>query len=411
MQRDRLTESDLMQAYELLRDNTHPEAARISGISERTLRYRRSQAVKRGLIGEFEGQVPKGMEVHKASKSFDKEGNYKGSSIHIGSEKHQGTVPEGMAIKAISRLQDADGNTSVEWVKYDSTKRDHDSVIEQVKSAFGNMASPPCISFKPLDAQTNKNLLAFYPLADLHIGLLAWGEETGEDWDTSIAVNKYQACMERVAAGTENAETAIILSGGDLTHTDGFKPMTPASGNILDADTRWPKMVDAAINLLVFQVELARQKHKKIIVRILPGNHDETTAIAITYALNAWYRNDKAVTVETDPSIFFWYRFGKTMIGATHGHTCKLVDMPLVMANRRADDWGKSMFRFVHGFHIHHKIKLIWEDGGVIGETHQSPCAQDAYHFQKAYLSGRSMQSITYHKDEGEYGRTPRVML
>ena len=408
MIRPPLTNSDLVQAYELLRDHTHPEAARISGINERTLRYRRAKAVKRGLIGDFEGQVPKGMEVHKASKSFDKDGNHKGSSIHIGSEKHQGTVPEGMAIKGISRLQDADGNTSVEWVKYDATKRDHNSVIQDLKNAFNDI--PAAIPIEN-DIQTNSKLLAFYPLADLHLGLDASLSETGLRWTLPIAIKKFQHCMRRVASGTENAHTAIVLSGGDLTHTDSMKPLTPASGNIMDVSARWPEIFDAGIKLLVYQIELIRHKHKKIIVRILPGNHDETTAIAIAYALNQRYRKDKKVTVDTDHSIFFWYRFGKTMLGATHGHTCKLVDMPMVMANARKEDWGKSEFCFVHGFHIHHKTKFIWEDGGVVGETHRSPCAQDSYHFQKAYLSGRSMQSITYHKDEGEYSRTPRVML
>lgn len=404
-----LSDELAIEAYHLKEQHgTWKKAEAESGIDRTTLAHRQKIALLRGLVGEFSGQVPEGMEIAKVSKSFDKNGDLKGESLHIGNAKPQAEPLEGMAVKGISRLVDANGNVTAEWQKYDRSKIEPTAIIEQLETAFANIPKSPKIA-KP--AKTDSDLLALYPLADLHIGLLAWGKEVEQDWDTSIALEKYKDCMERVAQGTENASEAIILGGGDLTHTDGFKPLTPQSGNFLDADTRWPKMLDAAIELLVFQIDLARQKHEKATVRILPGNHDETTAIAITYALDAWYRNDSSVIVDKDPSLFFWNRFGSTFLGATHGHAAKLTDMPLLMANRMPDDWAASSYRYVHGFHIHHKNQFSWENGGVLGETHQSPAVQDAYHFNKGYLSNRSMQSITYHKQYGEWARAPRVML
>ena len=85
--------------------------------------------------------------------------------------------------------------------------------------------------------------------------------------------------------------------------------------------------------------------------------------------------------------------------------------MPLIMANRVPEAWAASRHRYLHGFHIHHKTKHIFEGGGVIAETHQSPVAQDAYHYGRGYLSGRSMQSITYHREHGEVARSTVAMV
>jgi hypothetical protein len=256
-----------------------------------------------------------------------------------------------------------------------------------------------------LPKHTDADCLTLYPLADLHLGLLSWGRETGADWDITIALEQYRSAMERLSLASPASNTAIILGGGDLLHSDSFKPLTPLSANLLDVDGRFPKALKAAIDLLIFQTDLARQKHREVLVRILPGNHDVTSAIAVTYALEAWYRNEPRVTVDTDPGLFWFHRFGKTMLGATHGHAAKLTDMPLIMANRRPEDWAESKFRFVHGFHLHHRQRHAWEGGGVIGEVHQSPAAQDAYHYGKGYLSGRSMQAITYSGICGEVMR------
>jgi hypothetical protein len=146
-------------------------------------------------------------------------------------------------------------------------------------------------------------------------------------------------------------------------------------------------------------------------VRILPGNHDEHASVAVAYFLLAWYRNEPRVTVDVDPSLFFWFRFGKVLLGATHGHTVKLKDMASIMAHRRAADWGATRHRFVHGFHIHHTSKFATEGNGVISESHQTPTPQDAWHFGAGFLSGRSMQSISYHREFGEVSRVRVAMM
>jgi len=216
--------------------------------------------------------------------------------------------------------------------------------------------------------------------------------------------------MQRVSAASPASERAIVLGGGDVLHTTDYRNQT-SSGNLLDVDSRFPKILKAAIDLFVFQIEQAASKHSLITVRVLPGNHDITAAIAVAQALNAWFRNDDRITIDCDPGLFWFFPFENTLLGATHGHAAKLTDMPLIMANRVPDAWAASRHRYLHGFHIHHKNKFIFEGGGVIAESHQSPVAADAWHYGKGYLSGRSMQSITYHREHGEISRSTVALL
>lgn len=96
------------------------------------------------------------------------------------------------------------------------------------------------------------------------------------------------------------------------------------------------------------------------------------------------------------------------MLGATHGHTVKAKEMPSVMVHRRAADWGATEHRYVHTFHLHHKAQIASEGGGCVAEVHQAPIPQDAWHYGAGFLSGRSIQAVTYHQ---QFGEVPRARV
>lgn len=114
--------------------------------------------------------------------------------------------------------------------------------------------------------------------------------------------------------------------------------------------------------------------------------------------------------MDIDPSLFWWFRFGKVFLGATHGHQAKAKDMPMIMAARHPADWGSSKFRYTHGFHLHHKEMTKSEHSGVVTEIHASPAPQDGWHYGMGFLSGRCMTSIIYRESKGEVGRITEVI-
>lgn len=350
-------------------------AAKAAGVPENTFRNRLLRAAQRGLDGNV-----------------------------------MGTVSLGQVVKGTSTLYDSAGAQVLQWVKTGSEPSAID-IAETLKEAFKDFKG----GAKPIKAPgcgvTKQDLLTLTPCGDWHLGMYAWAPESGDNWDLKIAEDIIGRTVEDIVFNSPPSGTAIVLSGGDLLHADNKNNQTARSGNVLDVDGRYQKVIGAATRLMVRTVDLHLMRHDRVIVRILPGNHDEHSAVAVAYFLLAWYRNEPRVTVDVDPSLFFWHRFGSVLIGSTHGHETKIKDLPQLMAVRRAADWGETRFRYCHGFHLHHSEKLADTVGGCYCEIHETPIPQDSWHFGKGFLSGRSMQSITYHADAGEFSRKRTAIL
>jgi hypothetical protein len=79
------------------------------------------------------------------------------------------------------------------------------------------------------------DLCAVYPLMDAHVGMMAWGRETGaQDYDLGHAAKDMRHAFAKVLAMTPAAEQAILLIGGDYFHSDDTRSETPANRHKLD---------------------------------------------------------------------------------------------------------------------------------------------------------------------------------
>lgn len=303
-------------------------------------------------------------------------------------------APQGHRVKGVSTLYNSKGDVTAQWVKTTANQIPLEELIEHLQGAFQDVQ--PLRKIKR-PAQTDADLLAVYLLADWHIGLLAWARETGEDFDIKIAREVILGAMEKLILATPAADEAIVLGLGDMLHFDGYEPITARSHNQLDTDSRYPKVLRTAADMIVATVEMALQRHKTVRVRILAGNHDDSAAIALGIALSMYFTKHDRVIVDDSPSRFFWHRAGKVFIGATHGDKTKMKDLPLVMAHDRPDDWAASTYRRIFCGHFHNEMSI--EEGGVIVTTMRSPVARDAYHSFAKYRAGRSVYSETFNID------------
>lgn len=365
-------------------------------------------AARRGMMGT--APVLHGFQITKTTAVTDQGGNIVREFIQQRPEVGDAfEVPAGHAIKGVSALVDADGHTIQQWIKTKEGVLDPLDIAESLKAAFADYR-PGAKPAKP-PAAPIAELLTLLPANDWHVGMFAWGKETVENWDLKIAEDTIGRAVEDTVSRSPSSGHCIVLGGGDLLHADNSNNTTAKSGNALQVDGRYQKVVGVATKLMVRTIDAALQRHQRVTARILPGNHDEHSSVAIAYFLLAWYRNEPRVTVDIDPSLFFWHRHGAVLLGATHGHTVKIAAMPGIMAARRAVDWGATKFRYVHGFHLHHSAKFATEGDGVISEVHQAPIPHDAWHFGSGFLSGRSLQAITYHSEFGEIGRVRTAIM
>lgn len=269
-----------------------------------------------------------------------------------------------------------------------------EKVMEQSKGCLDPITPP---------THCDADLLTVIPMGDPHFGLLTWAAEVGENFDLGLAEQLTFAAVDRLASAGPASETAMLLNLGDFFHADNGSNRTPRSGAALDVDGRFDKIAAVGIGAMVRCIRRLLEKHQTVIVRNNRGNHDPHQAGMLTLALQGWFHNEPRVQIETSPSSFYYHRFGKVLIGSTHGDGAKLADLPLIMAHDVPDDWAAAKFRTWHCGHFHHD--QLKDHPGVTVETHRTLAANDAWHRHAGYRSARDMKAIVYHRKYGEVTR------
>lgn len=273
-------------------------------------------------------------------------------------------------------------------------------VIERIREAVSCI--PPAIPAPPPD-YSDADLLTLYPIADAHIGMLSWGRETGEDYDTEKAATRLREWIARAVAASPPSQHAIILDVGDLTHADDQTNMTPRSKHGLDVDTRHYRTVEVTIAAIGAAMEAALAKHETVTLRILPGNHNPTAYLAILFALVERYRDHPRAKVQSVPGEFFVHQFGRCLIAAHHGDKAKADRLVHFVADQYAELWWRARHRYLFTGHLHHHKSQ--DIGGVQWEQLRALTARDAYAVSHAYTARAQLQGITYHRERGEVMR------
>jgi len=404
------------QTWHMMGRPEEPKAvADALGIARHTFSNRLLKFYLRNLGKDLPIDVMPGHEVRSHTRQLDAEGNLVGQ--HIKTERAHGDepfeIPDGHRVKGESALVDADGNIIQKWVKTTEGERSEEVIHEAAQKAAELYAGPaPTLGFRPWDQdRLDPLLLNLHQLPDLHIGLHADKVRAEMDWSLAGSIACYQDLFVRLMERAPKAAHGVILGGGDMLHFDDNTKMTRKSGNLLDGADDYSSVLAAAENLLVYKTELALQRYETVTIRILEGNHDPDSSIAIAHYLKAWFRNEPRVTVDTDPSVFWFYEWGLVMLGATHGHEAKISQMPGIMAADNPKMWGRTEFRYAHGFHIHHATRSNGEENGAAWETHNTPVPRDDYHQNKGYRSSRLLKIPTYHQETGWRGDTSEVLI
>jgi len=336
--------------------------------------------------------------VIKASKAVRAKAARAGYAPEHGMTK---TVPDGFHLKGTSTLY-KDGAPVVQWVK---TSIDHERQAEIMREAIKGMAdeipkaAPVPFVGGPLDA----DLLNCYVITDFHLGALSWKPETGADWNMDIAERTLVGWFRRAIDQSPNAETALLAQISDLLHWDGFDAVTPASKHLLDADTRFPKLVRVAIRVLRQIIGMLLAKHQKLHIIMADANHDPVSQVWLREWLAVLYEDEPRVTVDTSPSPYNAYEFGSVAVFTHHGHKRKVTNVSEVFAAKFRELYGRTRHAYVHMGHLHSVDTK--ENNLMIVEQHRTLAAPDAYAARGGWISGRDAKVITYHREYGEVGR------
>lgn len=303
-----------------------------------------------------------------------------------------------------SKMIGADGSIRLQWIKEKEDKAQSEAKIFEMVEGF--KATLPRLKRTPQDKKKSKeDLMNVVPIGDHHFGMLSWEPETGQDYDLDIAKHDLCAAFDYLISQAPPAEVTLIISLGDFFHTDSYEGTTQ-SGHILDMDSRLPKMVQVGVASMRQAITTSLTKSKTVEVICTLGNHDRVLSMALAVLLSHVYEKEPRVIIHDQPTWRHYRRWGKTLIGVTHGDKAgkKTADLPGIMATERPEDWGETEFRYFFRGHTHTEARTEYR--GCITEVFRTLAGADSYTTAGGWISGRDLKLLTMSKQYGEVGRT-----
>lgn len=379
------------EAYQ--KHGTLKAAAVALGVKKSALSESIRRAAEAGLLGT-EPVLP-GFRISKISNTPS------GTFIQQTQERGERfEVPDGHVVKGVSALVDAEGRVIQQWQKtaVDAVQRDAAmrAAVEALKEEIPREApvAPP--------AHTIDDLLNQYTITDHHLGALAWNEETrAGDYDLRIGEQLIIDWFAAAIAQSPPAKRAVFAQLGDFLHYDSFKSITPEHGHLLDSDSRYPKMVRAAIRIVRKVIRMLLEKHELLDVIMCDANHDPAGEVWLREMLAAFYDEEPRVTVDTNPGTYSVIEHGDVSLFYHHGHRRGVKNVDSILVGKFRKVYGRTSLSYAHTGHKH-SDELKTTDLMKV-EQHETLAAPDAY--GSNWLSGRSAKVITYHKTWGEDGR------
>jgi predicted phosphodiesterase len=317
------------------------------------------------------------------------------------------TVPEGYNVKGVSTLYNSDGAVAAQWVKSTADEEQRKEAQREFVSELVEIAKHKPRKRVAAPKRSLSDLMVGYPLGDHHFGMYAHAAESGADYDLKIAKEVLATAVDDLVSRSPPAEEALFANLGDALHMDSRANRTPNSGHALDVDTRYSKVARTAAFGIAHSVHRLLERHARVRVINVPGNHDQDSATWLSLVLEAWFRNEPRVTLDVSPSVFLFHQFGQNMLCLTHGHTIKMDEIPGTMAAYRPEMWGATKYRVAWIGHWHHKQRLAQKEGrGATVEGFGVLPPNDAFGASLGVKAQREMNAVIFQRSGGEIGRS-----
>lgn len=350
-------------------------------------------------------QTPNKREFVEVQRKFDKDGEITSTLEKLQSKPIE--VPDNFEVIKVSTSK----TTGQQWVQYaakkggeldsSSLKELHESMIADAKK----------YAFKyPLFKRTKVkegHCLVFDP-ADIHIGKICSSFETGETYNSQIAIKRVREGLHGILNKSNgyNIDKVIFIAGNDILHVDNAASTT-TSGTGQDTDQMWYDNYNMAKKLLVEVIEtLLTIADVEVVYN--PSNHDFTHGFMLLDSISSWFHNCKQVTFNNDMSHRKYTVYGNNLIGSTHMDGAKVDKLHSLMAEEASEFWHKCVNRYIYGHHVHHKTsKDIFS---VCIETLRSPSGTDSWHHRKGFQHApQAIEAFIHHKVHGQVARLTHI--
>lgn len=228
----------------------------------------------------------------------------------------------------------------------------------------------------------DRRIMAELAIFDLHLGKLAWREETNEDYDLKIAAETYRTVLDKMLDEIryEGVEKILLPFGNDFFHFDN-EAQTTTKGTPQDTDTRMAKMFDCGVDLIIETIQKCLEIADVEFVYV-KSNHDATIGYYANVVVDRLYRDNEQVILHTRPISRNYIEYGNCLIGYTHGDKEKK-NLLTLMQSEVPEMWGRTKYREWHIGHLHH-LKVA-EHNGFVVQVMPSISGSDRYHYDSGY--------------------------
>jgi hypothetical protein len=287
------------------------------------------------------------------------------------------------------------------WLKTDShsiyykTPQDdtQSDILADIAEAMQNV---PAYRPNPV-APLGNDLMTVYPLVDAHFGMKAWGRETGwQDYDLDLATQDICQAFSNLWEITPKSDHAVLILGGDTLHADDNLAQTPQSKHSLDVDGRQYKTSEVAIKAICWIIDGLAERHSKVTVRVLRGNHDIHSHLILHFALQQRYRLADQITIDDAARDIFWIKHGKSLVASHHGDKGKPERLAMYLADT-CPEWSMTRDRHCLTGHIHHDS--VKDFPGVKWWSLRAFCPPDEY--GASFGGRRALQALTFCAKKG----------
>lgn len=269
--------------------------------------------------------------------------------------------------------------------------------------------------------------------SDVHIGKLSVASETGYTYDSNIAEHRlFHGCKALIDDALKMGVTHVLLViGNDISHIDKPRRET-TSGTPQDTDGSIFTIFRAARNAYARVIRYALECGLSVQIVHVPSNHDWVLGYCIAETLAALFSAHPNVTA-TEYAISErhrkYVRFGKNLIGLTHGDGAKEGDLAQIMLQEARPHMAECLHRYWYVHHYHHKIKKAlgirpmarekdhiamtviqggagaMEGDNVAVEYVRSPSPPDGWHDRNGYLNRQAVEAFIHNAERGQIKR------
>lgn len=369
------------------------EAIRIT----RELGVSKREASRRAVVGSDYDFETISRSMPRYERKLDKETEHKGLAKHC--------EERGIDISDVTLYWDKTKEYSVA-VRLDKNQVTYENLRDEIIEMMD--AHSPKYPNIERDFLVDGHLLVIDP-ADVHIGKLCTAFESGEDYNSHIAVKRVHEGVEGILQKVKgfNIDQIVLIIGNDILHVDSPKNTT-TSGTSQDVCQMW---YDNFLMAKQLYVEVIEKLTSVADVHVIfnPSNHDYTNGFFLADAIKSWFRHSSNITFDCSIAHRKYYRYFENLIGSTHGDGAKQADLGLLMAEEAKKDWGDTKHRYFYTHHVHHKTSK--DMIGLTIESLRSPSGTDSWHHRNGYGIGgvKAIEGFLHSKVHGQICRITHI--